>query len=122
MSLGTTTAAARCTDLAGDPGARSSAHTPGPWVVDTSEWRYRGTIRTSDGYYVARANRLSDNQNRDANARLIAAAPELVAALELIRRRAVAHPGDDIAECKRQMFHIESLARTAIAKATGAAQ
>lgn len=49
-----------------------SKHTPGPWTVSG------GTIRNLHGHLVA------DFHSTDADARLIAAAPELLAALQLI--------------------------------------
>ena len=61
-----------------------SKHTPGPWAVD----RYCRDI-TPVGRYLRiaeipghRENDTPDSQEREANARLIAAAPDLLAALE----------------------------------------
>ncbi len=56
------------------------AHTPGPWVVE----------RADDAYCIANVGNLVimpcggkvKHDNAEANARLIAAAPELLAALE----------------------------------------
>jgi hypothetical protein len=72
------------------------SHTPGPWYV----WLPRGsdagcrTIRTEKGrthggYHgteLATTNGLSDDAEDAANARLMAAAPELLAALENLLR------------------------------------
>ncbi|HZX80492.1 MAG TPA: hypothetical protein VFE72_06035 [Lysobacter sp.] len=94
-----------------------SAHTPGPWAVCETPaneyWRVGETI----GYAVPCGQRICDVAliNREANARLIAAAPDLLEALQkalpLLARDA--HAPDlewDIAE---------SAAFAAIAKATG---
>jgi hypothetical protein len=51
--------------------------------------------------------------------RMEVAAPLMLKALERIRKRATSNSNDDLAECKRQMLHIESIARTAIAEAEG---
>ena len=59
-------------------------HTPGPWVHATDIGQI-GSIETSDGVVIAQAQPLvgdTDRAIRDANARLIAAAPELLTALE----------------------------------------
>ena len=64
-----------------------SKHTPGPWAVD----RYCRDI-TPVGRYLRiaeipghRENDTPDSQEREANARLIAAAPDLLAALQAAR-------------------------------------
>lgn len=64
-----------------------SAHTPGPWIVLPESL---GSIVTADKRldiaqaHATKAVRTSaDHAERMANARLIAAAPELLAALEL---------------------------------------
>lgn len=49
------------------------------------------------------------------HARMIEALPNMLTALEQIRRRAIANSGDDLKEVQRQMMHIESLASAAIA-------
>lgn len=101
-------------------------HTPGPWNDNSRkplpldpdpEWDLACAVWTADGeFFVCSAkgpskagkfNRLSP-QERHANMRLIAAAPELLAAL----RRAVAGVMDPEAR---------QLAKAAIAKAEGSA-
>jgi len=62
-----------------------SAFTPGPWHVVT-ENESIGSVEAADGSSVAQAQmrgsiRLPMNDERRANTRLIAAAPELLAAL-----------------------------------------
>lgn len=59
-----------------------SAHTPGPWVVDP----YTGIakeIRINDGEILLDYDDV-DHAAQEANARLIAAAPDLLEALEKI--------------------------------------
>lgn len=66
----------------------SAAHTPGPWVVWTANEEI-GSVTTADGMIaIAQAQQTrrifkeSDHDERRANARLIAAAPDLLAALQ----------------------------------------
>ena len=90
-----------------------SAHTPGPWELDEGDDGDNFTIR-ADGEFVTRLtkSRYTDDR-RDpeayANAALIAAAPDLLAALRAVTT--AAYP-DEIAEGLR-------LARTAIDKVEG---
>ncbi|AKJ73530.1 VirE domain protein [Salmonella phage 40] len=63
--------------------------TPGPWVVDPLGILTRWNIDTMDGTPVAITNPLAGDKNwegRDANTRLIAAAPELLEALQDLRK------------------------------------
>ena len=57
-------------------------HTPGPWIVES------GAVYTADHIPIAAMDREPGNGTqpveRDANARLIAAAPKLLEALEAI--------------------------------------
>ena len=86
-----------------------SAHTPGPWVTDDvykdDIARYVMSDLVPFPHTIARLELGQDRAEQEANARLIAAAPELLEALE----RYVHHFGDPL-KC----------ARAAIAKATGA--
>ena len=92
----------------------STQHTPGPWTQDGF-----GTIITANGRtLVVEGLALSSRSNEEtrANTRLIAAAPDLLEALEMVR------DADD--DCKRDgLKTIPSMARNridrAIAKATG---
>ena len=56
------------------------SHTPGPWINDRSHPEWERNVVWSGDMVVAR---VVDDQhaNADANARLIAAAPDLLAAL-----------------------------------------
>lgn len=61
-----------------------SAHTPGPWLYATDIGQV-GSIELADGTVIAQTQQLLgdfDRNQRDANARLIAAAPELLEALQ----------------------------------------
>jgi hypothetical protein len=75
----------------------NTKHTPGPWTVSG------GTIRNLHGHLVA------DFHSTDADARLIAAAPELLAAL-----RSIADSDPDAPEF---IACAMAVARAAIAKA-----
>ena len=85
----------------------TTRHTPGPWAADN------GIIRRADGCGIAiMTNVQSDDElgpEREADARLIAAAPELLEALKRVSGFSVTP--DDI-----------NSARDAIAKAEGGAE
>lgn len=102
-----------------------SKHTPGPWELDTDEaWpdvkvyadnlQFRVAIITD---YADGVDKEQDKQMRAeqaANARLIAAAPELLAALEELVERL------ETLEHDHRVKHIGcSAARAAIARARG---
>ncbi len=103
-----------------------SKHTPGPWMAN--EWRAsengeevaRGWEIVKDGYLLPMADCDSENyEESTANARLIAAAPDL---LEALQRISLAKPDQldhsiDVAIIER----CANVARAAIAKATGEA-
>lgn len=84
----------------------SANHTPGPWVVSHKK---RHKITKESGLVLANAVKCS-NPNYEANARLIAAAPELLDALK-----------DMLDYYGTASANVEFLtkARAAIAKATG---
>ena len=97
-------------------------HTPGPWVADDNEgfsmWKiYSRMSPSGSGVQGSRvADVIGDSAEADANAALIAAAPELLEALRLL-----------LAECEHQAWignmpddRVEfGIARAAIAKAKG---
>ena len=95
-------------------------HTPGPWhICEVSAALNRSPlIRDAQGMALAETFRPNNSQasqiNRDANARLIAAAPEILDALAemLADADTLQEPYRNEAVCER--------ARAAIAKATGA--
>jgi hypothetical protein len=73
-----------------------SGHTPGPWTIDHHTDRGEGrTVRDVDGLPIARVDggsssygvdghKARTHDGRDADAALIAAAPDLLAAAELV--------------------------------------
>ena len=71
-----------------------SKHTPGPWWIAGE-----GTIRSGTGKRDRDAGWIADVnwRNRDANARLIAAAPELLDALKLAAS-IIGHPDDEMSK------------------------
>jgi len=92
-----------------------SKYTPGPWE------QVGNLIRTEfagEGGWLVAACEHSLPQH-EANARLIAAAPDLLEALERMAGAFVPHPRDDT-EGWREEHEACELARAAIAKATGA--
>jgi hypothetical protein len=87
-----------------------SAYTPGPWIIDEphqvwaeSAREYVATTQIEDWETIPR-------EQAEANAKLIAAAPDLVLALQHIASNAAESPE-----------WIRRVAREAIAKATGGA-
>lgn len=100
-----------------------SAHTQGPWVqCDQFGPTSHGTCAKaiSDNYLVASCTGYYGREQGQANARLIAAAPELLEALIRLEAELVE---DKYGECyEPSPFENLALARAAIAKATGGAQ
>ena len=98
------------------PATPSSAHTPGPWYLNP-----RGWVVQSTGDIVTR---LECSNNKEADARLIAAAPELLAALAGCAD-ALREAGKDFAQANKlaarpNLYELhEQAARAAIAKARG---
>ena len=94
---------------------KQQQHTPGPWAYIVPDGHVvRHPQIYSDFGPVANATWLGENKldQLKANARLIAAAPELLEALELL----VDNPYRDGTESDERLRRI---ARAAIAKATG---
>ena len=100
--------------------AQTTQHTPGPWKFHLGRGASpRFHIQTSAGYQIASTPEVGsyapESEQRDANARLIAAAPELLEALQTICESFKCHHEDyDIHEGYQR-------AKAAIAKAGGAA-
>ena len=91
----------------------NTKHTPGPWTID-------GLHISGNGYSIAHINSHRTTEGR-ANADLIAAAPELLEALENLLD-AVRQNIDGKPPTADQIFEIGGHAAVAaIAKATGAA-
>jgi hypothetical protein len=92
-----------------DGGGRMSKHTPGPWVYDGC-WQ---DIVSCDGKIIAFAS--LDGEQSEYDARLIAAAPELLEALEELSLLM-----DDVRNGEYTPDHLTTQpARAAIAKAKG---
>ena len=107
-----------------------SKHTPGPWRVE--DWQYPATGREhvptvqTDTDAIAEALPLwHDTEDREAerlaNARLIAAAPELLEALQecVTDENAACIVQNDVAYMIRRFKAINDIARAAIAEAGG---
>jgi len=94
----------------------TTQHTPGPWYIDrilnNANLGYRAII-DGDGYTVC-----SPSPMGQANARLIAAAPDLLAVLEEIVKAIDFERGASETEDAERLL---IAAREAIAKATGEA-
>ncbi len=88
---------------------KQAAHTPGPWLV-TKTPAGKAKIVDDNGFSIANATSGSYAQ-QEIDARLIAAAPDLLAALQKVLSAAENGP-------RREIF--ADIAREAIAKATGA--
>jgi hypothetical protein len=91
-------------------------HTPGPWIAgtyDNSEFRITGPRGTLPEIAIIPADRLE----RVENARLIAAAPELLAALQRLLFVMNQDDDGDFFICAEATRDIKT-ARAAIAKAT----
>ena len=86
-----------------------SGHTPGPWKIDATD----DSVRDSNEHQICDFNWTDDVGRSQANARLIASAPELLAALRNVTDLAAATSllGEDAESVKR--------ARSAIARAEG---
>ena len=86
----------------------NTKHTPGPW-----ELLYTGEIWSNRGHIAKAPNQHPSDK---ANARLIAAAPDLLEAAEEIVNSAIRHQGSSD---MRVTAHAMRLLQAAIAKATG---
>ena len=101
----------------------NAKHTPGPWVVRTID-QSLATVETQDGeYIICNAAQLrgddwkTEHAERKANARLIAAAPELLDALQSIAE--CCNEDRTARDYASRQTEIRGIARAAIAKATG---
>ena len=103
-------------------------HTPGPWTVEAGREPVTHQINVVAGpyrgnrpeWYVAGVIAGMDESTQQANARLIAAAPDLLEALKVADARLTKVANALGAEKLFWVDDIETV-RTAIAKATGAA-
>lgn len=102
----------------------TTSHTPGPWYYRPEEPSVESQLQTGYNVLIAECRGSSSvppDQAR-ANARLIAAAPELLAALESIAGGHVDDIGTNrLGRVRIDVEAMQSIARAAIAKATGQA-
>ena len=100
-----------------EPTSASPEWTPGPWVVDdpARPWNVRGP----KGLVARMVYERASDREGNANARLIAAAPNLYAALEAINARLSANPERTLDGAIRDMDWCAAEARAALAKARG---
>ena len=107
-----------------------SGHTPGPWEVLPESDSHEGTLNIVSEYeekggrasanWIAECDLQSDEAQNRANARLIAAAPELLDALrELIAAGDYCITTDDDAKAMLRFGDAHKAARAAIAEAEG---
>ena len=92
-----------------------SAHTPGPWKVDFKKFNQ---VKAENGALIAECRTLNGMVNLQANARLIAAAPELLEMLKKFVAYENAMEANDDVLGMTLYFECSELARVAIAKAT----
>jgi len=94
-----------------------SGHTPGPWYIDADEPEAKGIPITDGAGFIADVGTLGPSDDEDrANARAIAALPELIAALESLSGWSLdAH----WYEITKDLASIIDDANAAIAKAQG---
>lgn len=59
-------------------------HTPGPWKVNYTKF---SEVRAENGAVIAECKKLTNLVNLQANARLVAAAPDLLAALDRLTQQ-----------------------------------
>jgi hypothetical protein len=107
------------------PVPTATTHTPGPWIVSDNALDPENTVldgkrgKRVGRYQICVANGYSSDE-ATANARLIASAPDLLAALQNLEATA---PGDIDAETAEEYRRfVWRVARAAIAKATEGAR
>jgi hypothetical protein len=89
-----------------------SKFTPGPWTPDI-EWPYEASIRADGQHIVAELSVHKGRKEAEANASLIAAAPDLLASLKGLLAE---YEFDEANPGRRKAF---IAARLAVAKAEG---
>lgn len=94
--------------------------TPGPWVVDVDGVDARWNIDSLGRVSVAITNQVANDKNwkvRDANTKLIAAAPDLLKELQKLREYVINVCGVDDGDC--DIEHPLMSSQAAISKALG---
>ena len=106
---------------------RDETHTPGPWASFCTAKRGTAKVAQFDGPVIATLSGTVHNGQTWANARLIVAAPDLLAALELVAfaseepyRHAVNNQGPTYQSMLQALAAIAQEARAAIKAAKGA--
>jgi hypothetical protein len=97
-----------------------TTHTPGPWHVGVRQAEQ--IVYDKTGWAVANAtvyHGKEDLPEMKANARLIATAPDLLAALEAFRTWHANHFEDFDSETNSQLLCLDNAAGAAIARARG---
>jgi hypothetical protein len=93
-----------------------STHTPGPWRHSKVANRYDDYSIYSQSENCGAGDNLANSVRGKANALLIAAAPEMIAALQEIEEQLFGHPDRDVGNSK--VHYAWQKARAAIAEAT----
>lgn len=101
----------------------SAQHTPGPWKIDVGHQTKRARGISADKRNIVNFGGLASPASEEtaANARLIAAAPDLLAALDRTRSLLAVAEGHFAPEFNARVRTAVAEARIAIAKAAGAA-
>jgi len=100
--------------------ATKQGHTPGPWHVEDAPDSGLIFIRSHPAEVSLANIRKGQDHPNEANARLIAAAPELLEALQSILFQAGCREARDLGNLNYDRLHaVEAQARAAIARATG---
>ena len=94
-------------------------HTPGPWKVSPVLPGYYEWVRNSDGHLVADCASILPSEECEANAALIAAAPEMLGALEDLVHDIEVYEFEGDFEDDDDFKTTVDKARAAIAKARG---
>lgn len=110
-------------------------HTPGPWTIDVWDYSHANPPRKELNVQSAtlllatvawdegKENPFTvQNETAQANARLIAAAPDLLEALQEIAERGLVEGYNSADALRLRLVATQSIARAAIAKATGQTQ
>jgi hypothetical protein len=102
----------------------NNKHTPGPWIYDETWGLIHDARKSAQGPHESaaeicaiHAGRTGKRDESKANARLIAAAPELLAALQTMVEQAGCYMDDG--EATKEEMNAMDAARAAIAKAKG---
>ncbi len=97
------------------------AHTPGHWSINAADGRTSVVAQYANHFATTQPVAVMTGVNREANARLIAAAPALLAALEDLARQvfAFACMRPDLSENSPGFRDLHEAARAALALAKG---